>query len=154
MGITTPTIKTAVNGFTIEYRDPADRASEPRRRPLDRPYKTVVCKIAEDVSAVVTSILPIMLTDEEEDNPADEFQVGVQTSNQGAIVTEPTENTKTQAEIDAEIAGANADAAVSAAAQPDVGMTPAQKAAATKAAKRLPRRPPALLPTRMKRRPQ
>ena len=52
-------------------------------------------------------------------------------------MTEPTENTKTQAEIDAEIAGANADAAVSAAAQPDAGMTPAQKAAATKAANKL-----------------
>ena len=46
-----------------------------------------------------------------------------------------TETTKTQAEIDAEIAGANADAAVSAAAQPEVPLTPAQKAAATKAAK-------------------
>ena len=44
-----------------------------------------------------------------------------------------TETTKTQAEI----AGANADAAVSAAAQPDAGMTPAQKAAATKAANKL-----------------
>lgn len=48
-----------------------------------------------------------------------------------------TETTKTQAEIDAEIAGANADAAVSAAAQPEAGMTPAQKAAATKAANKL-----------------
>lgn len=48
-----------------------------------------------------------------------------------------TETTKTQTEIDAEIAGANADAAVSAAAQPDAGMTPAQKAAATKAANKL-----------------
>lgn len=52
-------------------------------------------------------------------------------------MTETTENTRTQAEIDAEIAGANADAAVSAAAQPDAGLTPAQKAAATKAANKL-----------------
>ena len=72
MGTTTLTIKTAVNGFTIEYRDPEVEKANRGDGPWIDPYKTVVCKTAEDVSAVVTSIL--MLTDEEEDNPADEFK--------------------------------------------------------------------------------
>ena len=74
MSTTTLTIKTAVNGFTIEYRDPEIEQANRGDGPWVDPYKTVVCKTAEDVSAVVTSILPIMLLDEEEDNPADEFK--------------------------------------------------------------------------------
>ena len=46
-----------------------------------------------------------------------------------------TETTKTNADVAAEIAGADADNAVSAAAQAEAAMTPAQKAAATRAAK-------------------
>lgn len=74
MGTTTLTIKTAVNGFTIEYRDPETEKANRGDGPWIDPYKTVVCKTAEDVSAVVTSILLISEHDEEEDNPADEFK--------------------------------------------------------------------------------
>ena len=74
MSTTTLTIKTAVNGFTLEYRDPEIDAKNRGDGPWIDPYKTVVCKTAEDVSAVVTSLLPIMLLDGEEDNPAEEFK--------------------------------------------------------------------------------
>lgn len=74
MSTTTLTIKTAVNGFTLEYRDPEIEAQNRGDGPWIDPYKTVVCKTAEDVSNVVTSLLPLMLADEEEDaNPAAEF---------------------------------------------------------------------------------
>ena len=73
MSTTTLNIKTAMNGFTIEYRDPEIEQKNRGDGPWIDPYKTVVCKTPEDVSAVVTAILPAMLADEEEDNPAEEF---------------------------------------------------------------------------------
>ena len=74
MCTTTLTIRTAVNGFTLEYRDPEIEKENRGDGPWIDPYKTVVCKTAEDVSSIVTSLLPAMLADEEEDNPADEFK--------------------------------------------------------------------------------
>lgn len=74
MSTTTLTIKTAVNGFTLEYRDPEIDAKNRDDGPWIDPYKTVVCKDAAEVSAVVTSILPFMLEDEKEDNPHADFQ--------------------------------------------------------------------------------
>ena len=74
MSTTTLTIKTAVNGFTLEYRDPEIEQANRGDGPWVDPYKTVICKTAEEVSTVVQSILPAMLADEEEDNPVDEFK--------------------------------------------------------------------------------
>ena len=74
MSTTTLTIKTAVNGFTLEYRDPEIEQANRGDGPWVDPCKTVICKTAEEVSTVVQSIIPVMLADEEEDNPVDEFK--------------------------------------------------------------------------------
>ena len=75
MSTMTLTIKTAVNGFTLEYRDPEVEAENKGDGLWVDPYKTVVCKTLADVSTVVAAILPTMTLDEEEDNSADEFKV-------------------------------------------------------------------------------
>lgn len=68
MGMTSLTIKTAVNGFIVEYRDPETEEKNRGDGPWIDPYKNVVCKDEEEVATLVKTILPFMCKDEKEDS--------------------------------------------------------------------------------------
>lgn len=67
MSSTSVTIKTAVNGFIVEYRDPEIEAKNRGDGPWIDPYRSVVCKDGAEVGKLVEALIPCMINDEKED---------------------------------------------------------------------------------------